>query len=834
LVIDEAGLMSRAVVAGLSLLAARRVVVVGDAKQLAPISKMSRVLPTSQATWLASSCLTHIQRVEQAGPGIHLLREQHRMHPQVSRVISHYQYEGALCDAPGVSARKTALPTLLTSHPRAVWYVLDEDCQDLPSIRAERGPGGRSWIRRATRAVLEKIFAGTELCEVPGLFITPFRAQAREIARYFAVDHLDSWSAGTVHGSQGTEADVVIFDTVNAGSYAWPYDEWKRLVNVGLSRAREFVLLLASRAEMNEPYLRPLLDHLVPRVLKRSGRALVWDEVPVRPVMAVVTQVAANPDLLGCQLERRKALRPVMSKEQQRLCGLNMDGKPRLVRGVAGSGKTLVLAHWLQKTVQKLSDNPDARVWAVYANRSLRPLIAHTIEEAWRADGDTGRSPLERVQLLHVKDLLQDLFREVSLCWRGDPWDYDAQAAEYLKHRPFEQVKPRCHAMFIDEAQDMGPDTLKLLSALVEPTDPADPKARAVNIFYDDLQNIYGRKRPTWSEMGLDMRGRSTVMKESFRSTKPLTEFALNVLYRLQPPGANPDHKELIDSGLIEQVSRKNGSWWDVRFSQVEGPTPIFKKYHSLNEQVSAIAEQVFRWVEKEAVRPCDIRILSNDKYHGETIAEKTSALLTQIGANALFRAGQSFDSDDRTVIVTTSQSFKGYDAEIVVIGGVERFIAQKQILPNNLYVAMTRARSVLAIYGYQQAKPRPEAATLVATVEKCLDALLDQPKVEREISNLDDFEVVFGRLGADSDAEKREWREWLTKVWRSYLIQQEPIIADDGEILAQPLFWFQVDDRVFACFGDEDPGAHTRHKLEDNGIEVVRPGQALPASSKS
>jgi hypothetical protein len=144
IVIDEAGLMSRAVVAGLSLLAARRVVVVGDAMQLAPISKISRVLPTSQATWLASSCLTHLQRLQQEGPAVHLLREQHRMHPQVSRAVSHYQYEGALRDAPGVLARKTALPTLLTSPPRAVWYVLDEDGQDLPSIRAERGPGGRS------------------------------------------------------------------------------------------------------------------------------------------------------------------------------------------------------------------------------------------------------------------------------------------------------------------------------------------------------------------------------------------------------------------------------------------------------------------------------------------------------------------------------------------------------------------------------------------------------------------------------------------------------------------------------------------------------------------
>ena len=91
------------------------------------------------------------------------------------------------------------------------------------------------------------------LRKASGLFVSPFVAQARDIRRFFAEEGLDSWSAATVHSQQGTEADFVIFDTVNAGSCGWPYDEWKRLVNVGLSRAREFVLLLASRAEMREP-----------------------------------------------------------------------------------------------------------------------------------------------------------------------------------------------------------------------------------------------------------------------------------------------------------------------------------------------------------------------------------------------------------------------------------------------------------------------------------------------------------------------------------------------------------------------------------------------------
>lgn len=819
-VIDEAGLMPRAVVAGMSLLASRRVVVVGDAKQLAPISKMSRVLPTSQAIWLASSCLTHLQRVQQVGPGVQLLREQHRMHPQISRAVSHYQYEAALCDAPTVRERLSSLPPLLAGQPRAVWYVLDEDGQDLPSIRAERGPGNRSWVRPATREVLKKLFADPEVRKARGLFITPFKAQARDIAAYIAAEGLDGWSAGTVHGRQGTEADVVVFDTVNAGSQAWPYDEWKRLVNVGLSRAREFVLLLASRAEMGEPYLRPLADHLAPRALRRSGRSFVWAEVPPKTAAAAQVAAAADPVLLGGQVALRKALRPVMSAEQQRLCGYNMDGKPRLVRGVAGSGKTLVLAHWLQKTVQKLSDRPDARVWAVYANKSLHRLIQDTVEEAWRADGGPGPSPLEKAQLHHVRDLLQSLLWEANVRFGGDAFDYDGMAKAYLDRVSFEEVRPRCQAMFIDEAQDMGPNTLRLLSALVEPADASDLKGRAVNIFYDNAQNIYGRGTPRWSEMGLDMRGRSTVMKESFRSTRPITEYALNVLYRLQPPDADPDHKELVERGLVEQTQAAAGPWWNVRFNQVEGPAPLFRKFASLDDQIDALGKQVVRWVREEGVRPGDICILYNGKNIRWRLEQQVAPMLREAGSSLTFVGDQGWSRSDDAVLVSTSHSYKGFESEVVVIAGVEQFMAkEKGILANNLYVAMTRARSVLAVYAYARKNPDENTHRLLTTLQKCLDALLERPKVEREISNLDDFEDVLARLGPGH-------RSWLEKLWRTYRIEQEPILADDGEILAEPLFWCKEDDRVFACFGDEEAGTSTLHNLEDNGVEVIRPGQ--------
>jgi len=819
-VIDEAGLMPRAVVAGMSLLASRRVMVVGDAKQLAPISKMSRVLPTAQATWLGSSCLTHLQQVRQAGPAVHLLREQHRMHPQISKAVSEYQYEGALRDSPAVTSRGNGLPPLLAGHARAVWYVLDEDGQELPSIRAERGPGNRSWIRPATREVLRKLFSEPEVRKACGLFITPFKAQARDIAAYFASEGLKDWSAGTVHGRQGTEADVVVFDTVNAGSHAWPYDEWKRLVNVGLSRAREFVLVLASRAEMAEPYLRSLQQTLAARILKRSGKAMAWTEVAVLASGVFETLPPSSPDILGGQIARRKALRPVMSGDQQRLCGLGMDGKPRLVRGVAGSGKTWVLAHWLHRTVQKLSDQPDARVWAVYANKSLHGLIEDTIEQAWKPDGGVGPSPLERAQLHHVRNLLQSLSREAGLPVSNDDFDYDEISARYLQRVPFEKVKPRCQAMFIDEAQDMGPHTLRLLSALVEPLDPANPGHRAMNIFYDNAQNIYGRRAPKWSDMGLDMRGRSTVMKESFRSTRPITEFALNVLYTLQPPDADPDHKELVERGLVERAQTPVGPWWKVRFNQVEGPVPLFRKFTTLEDQIEALGKQVVRWVREDGVRPGDICVLYNGQNIKYRLEQQVAPLLKDIGTGLAFVGDQGWNRSNGPVLASTSHSYKGYESEVVVLAGVEQFTAKdKGILANNLYVAMTRARSLLAVYAYSRKNPDEETRKLLATLQKCMDTLVDRPAIEPEISDLDDFEDVLGRLGSDH-------RDWLAGLWKTRMIQQEPIVAEDGELIAEPLFWFQIDDRMFACFGNQGPGTHTLHKLQDNKIEVVRPGE--------
>jgi superfamily I DNA/RNA helicase len=822
IIIDEAGLVSRAATAVLSLLASRRVILAGDPKQLAPISRMSRVLPTSQARWLASSALSHLRDVRQQNDGTHLLSTQYRMHTEISEVVSRYQYGGGLLTAEDVQNRSFNVPRLLRDQPRAIWYVIDEDKGDFPMIRAERGPGNKSWIRRRTRSVLEKILSDQGVSDSQGLFLSPFVAQAKSITAYLAEKRYRSWTASTVHSQQGAEAKLVIFDTVNASSTSWSIQDWLRLVNVGISRAQEFVILIASRSEIQSPYLKPLLSLLKPMVLHRAGSVWRWSEVSPMRAATAPPSAERDPSLLGHQIKERKLLRPVLSYDQQRLCELPMDGKPRLVRGVAGSGKTLVLGYWLRKTLDRIADKPDAKIWAVFANNALRQLLYETIESAWREDKGEEPFPWQRVEVLHIYDLLNLLLHEVGSSMKNFSFDYDIASGSYLKAMHGKTIKPRCHALFADEGQDLGPNTLKLLTALVEHGNPADPKSRSVNIFYDNAQNIYARRGvPKWTEMGLDMRGRSTVMKESFRSTRPVAEFSFNVLHRLSPDQAkDSDHKELIEMGLVEQSERAGIPWWEVRFTQTDGPAPTFEKFASERDEYEAIGNQIIHWVRNEDVKPSDICIIFVGKNPAWRLEGQVKKMLKTIGVDLQVQRNQAFAFDERTVVATSPHSFKGYDSEIVVIPSVQRFCVEGKVLSRPLYVAMTRARSILSLYG--TASRHEGEREILEAIEDCLDALVEKPTLESAVSESDEFEDVILAIGA-------EHRQWLKELRNLRQLIQEPMLTQSGSILCEPLFWYEVDGHRFACFPkDKPPRQRLRNALDDAGVEILEPGMPV------
>ncbi len=114
----------------------------------------------------------------------------------------------------------------------------------------------------------------------------------------------------------------------------------------------------------------------------------------------------------------------------------------------------------------------------------------------------------------HIREVLADLMPEVV--WVAGIFNSNmTKPQNNFGSLRLAALQPRCDAL-----SSMKPKTWDQNTQATDSFNEADKcrrhNSRSVNIFYDNAQNIYGRGTPTWSELGLGMRGRATVMKESF------------------------------------------------------------------------------------------------------------------------------------------------------------------------------------------------------------------------------------------------------------------------------------------------------------------------------
>ena len=156
-----------------------------------------------------------------------------------------------------------------------------------------------------------------------------------------------------------------------------------------------------------------------------------------------------------------------------------------------------------------------------------------------------------------------------------------------------------------------------------------------------------------------------------------------------------------------------------------------------------------------------------------------------------------------------------------MIIPAADQYTAKERgILANNLYVAMTRARSLLTVF--TQKMRNQNAELLYEVFDDCLGNLEERPEVECDNSPQDDVIEILDQIG-------NEHRKWLVGLWAKHGIFQEPLTTKGGEIIAEPLFYVRVNKVLFACFGSDPPRKRIRQRLEDFGVRLLEPGQELP-----
>ncbi len=422
---------------------------------------------------------------------------------------------------------------------------------------------------------------------------------------------------------------------------------------------------------------------------------------------------------LGLQLDELALRDASLSRQQMDLSRLAVGGHPRLVRGVAGSGKTIVLANMVARYInrrlyEELFPGAPPRVGVVCFNRALVPFIEKKVHESY---WDQSRSavPPNVLEVTHLNGLLYSLSRQGALSYvpvaetdaAGRALAYMGQLSQLRAAQPASFAALQYEVLFVDEGQDFVPEEYRLLLELVHPSPPRDE--RPLVIFYDDAQNVYGRPRPNWQELGIDVqRGdRSRVMTECFRNTRQIIEFAFNILLGSHAPNPRAigtrgfaDTAYLGDKRLVEE----RGDGFVVNFAERIGPAPEVRRFQDANEETEWLVTRIHELIARHMVRSEDILVLAEQKDVLERVATALTRQLPRGTIAGLVRPYREEEKDQyifrgKHLTLSTVKSAKGYDAYVVFLVGAHVFRGDVEGRAA-FYVGATRAKHLLTVTG--------------------------------------------------------------------------------------------------------------------------------------
>jgi AAA domain/UvrD-like helicase C-terminal domain len=353
----------------------------------------------------------------------------------------------------------------------------------------------------------------------------------------------------------------------------------------------------------------------------------------------------------------------VMDQQQEALAKSIGEGH-RVVRGVAGSGKTLILVYRAKLFAQMF---PQHRFLLTCYTRSLAGVLRTNLED------------YPNIDVEHLGTLIWRAIRDSGL---SDPKFRDesgeeraAVALEALKRGAL----GRYRAVFVDEAQDFGPNALRFAVSL------ADDRFNDVLIVADAAQNVF-RQRFSWKDAGIQAQGRTKILRRNYRNTREILELAHAFLL---PEGTEADVLDLDDEAVIVPP--------DAAVRQGPAPTLIYCDRAALVE--SAVEEA--------------------KRYTATRSAPKTLALLTIGNRQAIdlerrlrseripfffVTDPQKDENKDKVaealepVILSTVYSAKGLEFPSVVLCCTPRENQTLDELRSTIYVGMTRATERLTV----------------------------------------------------------------------------------------------------------------------------------------
>lgn len=362
----------------------------------------------------------------------------------------------------------------------------------------------------------------------------------------------------------------------------------------------------------------------------------------------------------------------VMDLQQEQLAR-SLGAGHRIIHGVAGSGKTMILnyrAEYLSQTnvagkpilVLCYNEPLGVKLGASIRAKGLGQKVHTTHFHRWC-----------RQQLIAFKQELPDstlsgeaLFADMVQRVVDAVEDGRIPSGQY-------------HAILIDEGHDFAPEWLQLLTRMV------DPDTQSLLLLYDDAQSIYQKRRENFSfkSVGIQAQGRSTILKINYRNTKQILRAA-----------------SLLAADLLK--AQDNGEDSIPTITPVgcgrDGPDPVLIRAPTMPEQ----AQKVATWLAQahaEGYAWGDMAVLCRN---WQGMNECAEALKKQKIPHQLRKKSGDFSPNGKHIHVLTLHASKGLEFPVVALldaGGTEpegEYDPQEKA--RLLYVGVTRATQKLVL----------------------------------------------------------------------------------------------------------------------------------------
>ncbi|EOS9494596.1 3'-5' exonuclease [Escherichia coli] len=359
---------------------------------------------------------------------------------------------------------------------------------------------------------------------------------------------------------------------------------------------------------------------------------------------------------------------------QQEILVRNIGDGHRVIHGVAGSGKTMILLF----RCLYLAETTPGKILVLCYNITLASYLRECIES---------RGLKSRVTVFHFHSWCASMIKRHGIQVTAGGKDYPEKCFSALEDAVNSGTitDTGYDAVLVDEGHDFESRWLALIARLF------DNASRSLLLMYDDAQSIYRRERAlnfSLASVGIQAQGRTSVLPVNYRNTKRILHFAY---------AFSREYFEKHQNREIPFVQPQAGG--------EEGTEPEILRCASESDE----AVQVVGWLEKRYTlcgHWSDMAVLCPAEFSVKHLKE----VMTQRGipyATCFDSEGKKKYSRRKDVVhLLTYQSSKGLEFPYVAVinaSFVHSGAADESEVIPALYVAFTRATRELLVTCYRE-----------------------------------------------------------------------------------------------------------------------------------